>query len=1195
MDQKISEVIRVSLLIAITFTLNIILILSLSFAQTNWITLEDVIVNNGITDEVGVFQILRIDVVASSFGAPQSVNITVGVNIYNSSGLVSTSQRIEEMSPNQNVSYPFEYLITPYWNTGYYTAEAFVVYNQNGTNITLKKNATFKVVSLYPIELRMGHEDLAPGEVALFLQEILNNGTTPANATVKVWIEYDNPNTDKSPDITMATEPPVEETISNGTYTIKIPWKVPDTLKGCEYTNSSRYNVYSTMKYGYGDFFVANYLNGLNVTYLEVDTENYGGYYHSGLDQVEAAPGGTVSGGIELLNRGFYPVVVHEVRAWVEDSEGNKILELSPTNLALNVENNAYKENIIPGHNASCSDLGNVTIAHRAALGFPFEGKLPENVSLNEKYKVVFAVDYGVPRDRLEGSPWNIMQNYTFEIVKAEIENLTVIPEVAQGAKQSIVVVIKNVGVNTIDSASVIVDILDPSGNLIKNFSSVVQNLEGGKNYNVSFSWNVPTDIDLGEYTVISRIHYATGVYHAIRKTFRVVRLDILNISSSPVAPYESANITVKILNQGPTNATLKSISLKIKNNTTIDLGTIENISVPSGSIFSINFTYYFDPEGISNGTFDLEAEINYGGLSFKKYSTIVFLPVGIKKFILPKIGNANSTFNVSVVLRNIANSTVPVSLNLTVNGTTRSYAVVNISANSSRRIDFPLNLTSGVHNISIYVDYRSLPESISRSGIISIYSNSVDLSIHDVQYTPTTPKQGDSIKINVTIYNNGSIDAENVLAELLINSEIYENKTINISANSYKTISFIWKNVAAGTHNITIALDPFNNFAERNESDNNISISITVTLLGTTGGGKIVGVGGVGKERPLIKLGITSVNYIFLRNFVKEYKLEGKTFYKAPISVYPILALMDKPVFAEGIEAKDIIEIDGDVYEVANKMILEKFRYSGTVVLARGDIPADAVAAIAFAKISRYPIILTKPDKLVSSALLAIDEISPMKVIIVGGEKAISKEVENYLRERYEVERIWGETRYETAVELAKAYKKKKLDLKVIVVTDGRNISTRAVLISEYMNAPIIYVKDSVPESVLEFLKDNRVDKSRKPIKIIAVDISDTAKRQISEIFADILPTEVEVIVENLDDDDLYVDVFVNKYSKTMLVKSKGTKNYGVFKIKDKEITVKARWLDPDLFEEKLLEKTVTIKAEPGKRKVVWIRINKN
>ncbi len=552
-----------------------------------------------------------------------------------------------------------------------------------------------------------------------------------------------------------------------------------------------------------------------------------------------------------------------------------------------------------------------------------------------------------------------------------------------------------------------------------------------------------------------------------------------------------------------------------------------------------------------------------------------------------PKYWVVNKSLNMGIIVKNGGNSSAK---NLTL-------SLVSGVKNESRHLDKLDYLESWNETFSLIFASRGNYTLLFKVNASNANETNESVGLHVLNHTKINITKidvygklevGESVVVSVNVEN---IESE-IAKECYIKLINFGAQSTDIQPKTTKTINFTVN--LPNENSVTFTAEASCINAEK------VSKSITVAISGYQ---PAVGGGGGGGAAPAprkieeftVESGINTVNAKFMKLFIKEYKLEDKTFYKAPISVYPILALMDKPVFAEGIEAKDIIEIDGDVYEVANKMILEKFRYSGTVVLARGDIPADAVAAIAFAKISRYPIILTKPDELVSSALLAIDEISPMKVIIVGGEKAISKEVENYLRERYEVERIWGETRYETAVELAKAYKKKKLDLKVIVVTDGRNISTRAVLISEYMNAPIIYVKDSVPKSVLGFLKDNRVDKSRKPIKIIAVDISDTAKRQISEIFADILPTEVEVIVENLDDDDLYVDVFVNKYSKTMLVKSKGTKNYGVFKIRDKEITVKARWLDPDLFEEKLLEKTVTIKAEPGKRKVVWIRINRN
>lgn len=94
------------------------------------------------------------------------------------------------------------------------------------------------------------------------------------------------------------------------------------------------------------------------------------------------------------------------------------------------------------------------------------------------------------------------------------------------------------------------------------------------------------------------------------------------------------------------------------------------------------------------------------------------------------------------------------------------------------------------------------------------------------------------------------------------------------------------------------------------------------------------------------------------------------------------------------------------------------------TVIIARGDVAADSVAAVPLAKALHAPILLTPPDHAHPST---IDEIRRLikgsgDVILMGGEDAISRSVERTIRHLgVTVSRIQGENRAATAVETAK------------------------------------------------------------------------------------------------------------------------------------------------------------------------------
>ncbi|HWR41438.1 MAG TPA: cell wall-binding repeat-containing protein [Patescibacteria group bacterium] len=93
------------------------------------------------------------------------------------------------------------------------------------------------------------------------------------------------------------------------------------------------------------------------------------------------------------------------------------------------------------------------------------------------------------------------------------------------------------------------------------------------------------------------------------------------------------------------------------------------------------------------------------------------------------------------------------------------------------------------------------------------------------------------------------------------------------------------------------------------------------------------------------------------------------------------------------------------------------------TVILARGDISADALPAVPLAKKYNAPIMLTSPDNLPDNVLAQIKVLGAKKVIIVGGPGAVKPAVADQLEAQgLVVERIYGANQYETAYEIANA-----------------------------------------------------------------------------------------------------------------------------------------------------------------------------
>lgn len=91
------------------------------------------------------------------------------------------------------------------------------------------------------------------------------------------------------------------------------------------------------------------------------------------------------------------------------------------------------------------------------------------------------------------------------------------------------------------------------------------------------------------------------------------------------------------------------------------------------------------------------------------------------------------------------------------------------------------------------------------------------------------------------------------------------------------------------------------------------------------------------------------------------------------------------------------------------------------TVILATGAGYADALAAsyLAGTKTGGAPILLTDPSALSPATATALSDLHATSVVIVGGTDAVSPAVQSVLAARYQVSRIAGGTRYDTAAQI--------------------------------------------------------------------------------------------------------------------------------------------------------------------------------
>jgi putative cell wall-binding protein len=133
-------------------------------------------------------------------------------------------------------------------------------------------------------------------------------------------------------------------------------------------------------------------------------------------------------------------------------------------------------------------------------------------------------------------------------------------------------------------------------------------------------------------------------------------------------------------------------------------------------------------------------------------------------------------------------------------------------------------------------------------------------------------------------------------------------------------------------------------------------------------------------------------------------------------------------------------------------------------VIVVRGDLPTEYIIASIYSTTEKVPIVLVNPDSLqdhIRSELIGFRERGYQLLLIIGGESAISKGIENELKDMgFVVNRLWDWNRYGTAARVA-------IDLWVespaVVITNGEDYS--GFLLAQHAalekGAPILFTKN--------------------------------------------------------------------------------------------------------------------------------------
>lgn len=169
--------------------------------------------------------------------------------------------------------------------------------------------------------------------------------------------------------------------------------------------------------------------------------------------------------------------------------------------------------------------------------------------------------------------------------------------------------------------------------------------------------------------------------------------------------------------------------------------------------------------------------------------------------------------------------------------------------------------------------------------------------------------------------------------------------------------------------------------------------------------------------------------------------------------------------------------------HETAVKISQKGWKNAENAIIVNDSAIADALAATPFAKNMDAPILLTSKNSLNSKTEEELKRLGVKNIYLIGGEAVLPIKIEeSLLSEGYNVERIKGITREETAIKIAEKLSE-KVDVKEIAVVNGTTGLADAVSVSSAaaqndMAIILANKKDGINASK-NFIKEEGVKKS--------------------------------------------------------------------------------------------------------------------
>lgn len=171
------------------------------------------------------------------------------------------------------------------------------------------------------------------------------------------------------------------------------------------------------------------------------------------------------------------------------------------------------------------------------------------------------------------------------------------------------------------------------------------------------------------------------------------------------------------------------------------------------------------------------------------------------------------------------------------------------------------------------------------------------------------------------------------------------------------------------------------------------------------------------------------------------------------------------------------------DRFETAIKISQSGWTKSDTVVIVNGEDKSmvDGLTATPLASVKNSPILLSSNDKLPQKTVEELKRLNPSEVIVIGGNNSMPNSVVEAIKavnSKISVQRIGGDTRYQTSINIAKEIDKTNNVSKLYIgAGNGEADSLSIASLAGKEKTPIVLTqKDGVDNEAEQFIKSNKV-----------------------------------------------------------------------------------------------------------------------